>query len=329
MSEAASVDALEISTILRSCVETGIRRWRGDGRSVREIRQAPSELTTSYPVTLLDIYLDDGSVDRVLLKDFSDSRLPKPGRPRQREPRVYEELLDGAALGTPAYLGNAWSSEPGGARWLLIEFVEAKKLKAFEFDDWLKAVAWVARLHAAFASQPERLDACDILEVHDAEFFSAHAERARWSMSHCSAAFMRRLIRVLDRYQEEAERAASLPRTLVHGSFRPRNVLLDRGVETDRIVTIDWELAAQGSGLYDLGFFAQGFGGSELDVLIETYRNEAIKHSMVVPDAASFPALLDWFRLQKELKSLGDAFEMGYAANTIDKILCLAESLRR
>jgi aminoglycoside phosphotransferase (APT) family kinase protein len=121
---------------------------------------------------------------------------------------------------------------------------------------------------------------------------------------------------------------ADLPKTLVHGSFRPRNALLARGDGEDRVAVIDWELAARGSGLYDLAFFAQGFRSPQLDVLIDAYRRSAARHGLEVPDSSRTRELLDWFRVHKELKSLGDAHDFAFPEPVVDKILCLAEAVR-
>jgi len=314
----------EASPALRRCLEVGLRRPGEASVEIQQIRRCPSDLTTSYPVAIFEVQLRSGHALRVFLKDFGASRLPKPGRPPERESLVYRELLDPGTLGTPAYLGRVWTDGPG-PRWLLIEYVDAPTLKHFGFDDWMQAAAWLGRLHGTFSGQAERLEGCDFLEHHDATFFTARAERARQSLSHYPPAFGERLETLLRGHDRVVDRLGSLPETLVHGSFRPRNALLERGADADRIVAIDWELAARGSGLYDLAFFAEGFQPPRLDALIDAYRCEAARHGLEVADSRNTRELIDWFRLHKELKSLGDAHEMGFSEQTTEKILRLAE----
>jgi hypothetical protein len=306
--------------VTRLCLEQALEERTGGAVGVRDVRRRSADLTTSYPVALLDVALDNGETLGVFLKDFGVSRLPKPGRPPEREPRVYRELLSDVDLGTPGYLGCIWTPE---RRWLMLELVEAPELKSLDLDAWLLGVAALGRMHAHFASQGERLSGCDFLERHDARFFEARAERALHSLASFPAACSRRLERLLVGHEHIARRLAGLPTTLVHGSFRPRNALFD--ARRGRVAIIDWELAAVGSGLYDLGFFAEGFRGAKLDRLIEAYRRGAAEGGSEVPDGAATRRLLDGFRFHKELKSLGDAQSLGFAQRSVDKILGLAE----
>ena len=55
--------------------------------------------------------------------------------------------------------------------------------------------------------------------------------------------------------------------TLVHGSYRPQNVLVAQACDPPRICPTDWELAALGRSTYDLAFICDGFRPPRLDAV--------------------------------------------------------------
>jgi hypothetical protein len=293
---------------------------------VLSIRHLDSKLATSYPVTVACAELASGRSCKVFVKDFGSSRLPKTGRPRARELHVYRDLLDGSFPDAPGYLGSIWSEEDN-RRWLVLEYIEAKHLKNYGFEHWVDAARMLGGLHARFAGVADALCRCPLLAKHDATFFRVRARRARESLAHFDPVFRQRLERLLAGHGNLAEQLGTLPSTLVHGSCRPHNLLVDERGPRPRIVAIDWELAACGSGLYDLGFLAEGYVSPQLDVLLEAYGDGVRKHGGNIPGPAELRLLVDGFRLHKEIKSLGDAHELAFADATVDKILSLGEDL--
>src|SRR5438046_2303028 len=109
---------------LRRCVEGIVARNYGGREAVAGIDRRRSDHSSSYPADVVTVRLTGGEVFRLFLKDFGSSGLPKdePGRQRDRELRVYRELLAGAGLGTAGYHGSAWD-ESDGRFWLFLEFV--------------------------------------------------------------------------------------------------------------------------------------------------------------------------------------------------------------
>src|SRR5205823_228814 len=78
-----------------------------------------------YAAEVLTVRLDSGAAFRVFLKNFGLSARPKDGprQRREREVRVYRELLAGAGLGTAGYYGSVLD-EARGRLWLLLEYVD-------------------------------------------------------------------------------------------------------------------------------------------------------------------------------------------------------------
>ena len=77
-----------------------------------------------------------------------------------------------------------------------------------------------------------------------------------------------RLERSLARaYRQASTRLLGLPRALIHHEFYPSNVLVAR----DRVVPVDWELAAAGPAVLDLGALACGWSGAAYEEILSAY----------------------------------------------------------
>jgi aminoglycoside/choline kinase family phosphotransferase len=120
----------------------------------------------------------------------------------------------------------------------------------------------------------------------------------------------------------------SQPRSLVHGSFRPQNILVERGSERPRVAAIDWELAAFGAPLYDFAFLSDGFQGDRLELLWETYGTEAAAlGAAIAPARDERQRVADCFLWHKTLKSLGDSVRLKFDEKTVLKLLGAAAEL--
>src|SRR5262245_60404836 len=109
---------------LRRGTERLVAEEYGGREAVAGVERERSDHSSSYPADVVTVRLASGAALRLFLKDFGSSELPKdePGRQRDRELKVYRELLSGTALGTARYLGSVWD-ELQGRFWLFLEFV--------------------------------------------------------------------------------------------------------------------------------------------------------------------------------------------------------------
>jgi aminoglycoside phosphotransferase (APT) family kinase protein len=120
---------------------------------------------------------------------------------------------------------------------------------------------------------------------------------------------------------------ASQPPTLVHGAYKPRHILVDPGSRPPRICPVDWELAALGSGSYDLAFLAYGFDPPSLDRLLDAYRDEARAHGLALPGREHMRHVVDCFRLHRVLKALAGARARKLPEGTVAKLVESGERL--
>ena len=244
------------------------------------LRRRPFEYRSSAPLVELDA---DGKM--LLLKDLAPealterARAAKPGvlHDPAREIRVYQAILEGAGLGTPA-LAAAVADASLGRYWLVVEKVAGTELYQLELERWHDAARWLAHLHDRYAG----IDATDHLVRYDRSYFELWPERAE--------------VRPPG-YEAVVDRLAGLPTTLVHGELYASNVLLAGG----RVCVVDWELAGVGPGVLDLAALTAGLADDHATALAETYRL-ALEDP---PDAKELRFALDCARLHLALQWLG------------------------
>jgi hypothetical protein len=313
---------------LRQALEHALSGVRENGSRVAAIRRRGFPGATSYAVDIVSVELATGEAVDIFLKQYGQSRLPKDAAAerREREQRVYADLLAGERLGTARFYA-ARRDESARRAWLMLEFVDGELLRDCSFEYWLPAAAWLGRLHGRFHRQRDRLRACGFLVRHDADFFVLGRERALRAISGLSAALARRLAAVLKTYDAILAVLTRDAETLVHGSYRPQNVLVVRSSEPPRICPTDWELAAFGRSTYDLAFVCDGFRPPRLDTLFDAYEREAESLGLPMPDRDELRHEVDCFRLHKTINSLGNLRRWKRPAETAAKLVATAEEL--
>ena len=300
----------------------------GGNASIVRIDCKPSEYSSWYASDIVTVELSDGDQLRIFLKNFGCYKHRKDGmeQRRERELRVYKQLLAEANLGSAKYYGSVWD-ESRGRYWLLLEFVEGTVVRYCEFQYWLAAVEWLGRMHAYFARHVERLERGNFLQIHDADFFWRTADVALRAVNHISAPLGDRLVKVIKQYHGIVGLMASQPKTLVHGAYLPSQILVNTDTEPLRICPLDWELAGIGSGLYDLAFFTDGFRPPQLDQLWDAYSNQAATHGVSVPDRDELRHRINCFRLHKVLNWLSQSVDRQYSLRDVAKLVGMAEQL--
>jgi Phosphotransferase enzyme family len=326
---AADIGAADIEDeeLARSLVDAVVRMG-GGASSLTAIRRRPFPLSTSYPAEIVSVELATSGAIDFFLKDFSRPRIWKDAAldRRERERRVYEDLLDDGELGTARLYGARW--DRSAARfWLLLEFVDADRLAYCTFPHWLAAAAWLGRLHGRFGQQPERLRRSGYLVRHDADFFVDAAERALQAVSALSCALAQRVATVLEHYDPVVAVMAREPQTLVHGSYRPQNVLVVRSSRPPRICPTDWELAGFGRAAYDLAYLCDGFRGVQLDAMFESYHREADRQGLAPRDRDELRHEVGCFRLHKTISSLGHWRQWKRPTVTASRVVAAVEEI--
>src|SRR5262245_23114167 len=311
------------------CLASALPEALGRRCAITAVSRRRFELATSYSAQVVVVCLDTGEEVKVFLKDFSSTVRPKdrPKQRREREVRVYRELLAGAGLGTAGYYGSILD-ESGGRLWLLLEFVEGTPVGYLDIAGyWAPAAAQLGRLHGHFAAQAERLSGCDFLARHDADFFWARAELAGRCVTELAPHLAGELKRIVDRYAPVVRLMAAQPLTLVHGGCRSTNILVKVASDPGRVCIIDWEEAAFGAPLLDLAYLLDGIEPPTLDPLLDVYVAEARAYDLSLPPRQDMKYVIDCFRLHMTLTMLGQAVLKGYKEKDVAKLLAIAGRL--
>ena len=291
---------------------------------------SPLDESTSFPSYVITVQIEPGKSLKLFLKDYGSSRLPKDDLParRERERRTYLDLLRIADLGTATCYGTVWD-EIAGLYWLLLEYVEGAELRSCGFEAWVSASAWLGKLHASFLKNAEKITGAAYLIPHDESFFEFKAKTALDSVRMYGEDLAERLLGILRDYDPIIAKMVDQPRILVHGSYRPQNILISNSNLPSRVCPIDWELAGLGSPYYDLAFLTDGYESPQLDILLNAYCKEVALSGLIIPDRQTMRETINCFRLHKMLKSLSDSAQMNFSVTSVEKILSLAERIHR
>jgi aminoglycoside phosphotransferase (APT) family kinase protein len=280
----------------------------------------------SYDCDLMTVQLSTGEEFKVFRKDYRVSQKSKdePELRRERELRVYRDLLSQTELGTPAYYRSVWD-DSAGRFWIFLEFVGGPVVQHQDVEYGTLAAEWLGKMQGFFNQHPEILGSCDFLIRQDGEFFRSRAERALWNVAQISPSSARRLAKIVDDYEQVISVMASQPLTLVHGAYIPWHIVLDDTQEPIRVCPVDWELAALGATLYDLAIFTDGVEPQTGDRIWDAYRQAAEQNSVPISDRAKMHYTVDCFRLHRIFDWLSRSVEKQFSEKKVTKLVDQAE----
>ena len=239
-------------TSLRLILERLLQVAQGPGVKASGLRREPSPFATLFPAEVLSVSLEGGGEVSFFVKHLGSEQSDHPDKQcRDREIRVYEELLREDHLPAVKYYDSKWN-EMTKRREVFLEYIDDWDLRYHDLEHWFTAARRLAHLHAYFSTWAERLSACDFLLRLDARYLYEWADRALSVVADQSAELAAELACVVDNYHRVAEALARQPLTLVHNDLAPKNVMADRSSSPARIFFIDWEMAGVGCGLLDL-----------------------------------------------------------------------------
>ena len=297
------------------------------GRRVEALVRHPLAEATSFACERLTVTADGGTRE-LFFKDYGRCRLPRADSDgARREVLAYRRLLDGARLGTAAHLGSRLQPEDLRS-WLLLESVPGSRLADSGWRHWLDAAAWLGRLQALGAERGLARDPPDWLVRHDLTELRATVEEAVREVAAVDLGAERALQDALDGYESLVELLAEQPPVLVHGSFRPENILVDVPGEPGRVVPVDWEHAALGGALSDVSVLSAGLGRARAEQLLAAQRAAAAAHGLRLPAGDEAWELVTLLRLHKLLRSLGRARRWSYGRDAIERSIAYAGRLR-
>ena len=330
--EVCELDAID----LRVELEQLLGEYYHAPQHISRLERRPFACRTSFALEELEMDLEDGRHLQMLCKSLARRSLDPGARrakPRwlhnaMREIETYRRILMPHGLTTCTCYGA--SIQPRRGRYLLfIERVNACELfQMGDFDIWEQVARWLAGMHTQFAGQGKALERLAPLIVYDRAFYHRWITRARaFSAGTETAAWIEMLAQ---RYDQVVDRMLTLGETLLHGEFYASNILVLPRENGLRVCPVDWEMAAIGPGLIDLGALIAG-NWSE-----EQKRQLARAYYLALPtprewDWEVFLEALDYCRLHLAVQWLGWSAHWSpppeHAQNWLREAISLAERL--
>jgi hypothetical protein len=295
------------------------------GAAVLGIRRRPFEHSSSYPAEVVTACLSTGDELRLFLKRYGSRRQPTDSmeQRQQRESLVYRDVLPGSGLGTPELVGLL---RDGADRCtgLVLELVPGVPVKWCGFEQWVSAARWLGRMHGRFPGRPLH-ERHRFLVRYDAELFASVAQRALDAVGVSCRTSQGRVAKAVDRFLARTPPLDASETTLVHGGYRPQNILWADGA-SPRIAPVDWEEAGIGPPFYDFAYLADGFEPRRRAILFAAYRRGAAEEGASLPSGGEAWALVDWFSLAKTFGTLGKAAARRFPPGAVLELVGMAES---
>jgi aminoglycoside phosphotransferase (APT) family kinase protein len=205
--------------------------------------------------------------------------------------------------------------------WLLLEFVEGAPVRDCEIEHWLAAAECLGKIHGFFYRDAAHLRECDFLLQHDAQALSSKPQEAADAIEATAPHLKSRFETIAHEYSRFVEVMVASPFTLVHGAYRPQNVMACEAAGQTRYCAYDWEEAAFGSPYYDLAYLVDGFDPPMLKQFFDRYVTGAEKYGMPTPSRARMQYEVDCFRLHMSVNSLSRATLKKYSEDIVSKLL--------
>lgn len=312
---------------LRRTVERLLTRAGGRPAKIATLTRTPSPFATLFPVEVLSLSLQGGGAMSLFVKHLGAEQADHPEkRRRDREVRIYEELLGAGELPVVGYYGCVWN-EGARRRDVFLEHIPDWDLRYQDLEHWFTAARCLARLHAHFANRAEQLLRCDFLLRFDARYLHEWVHRALGVVAGYAAELEETLSRVAGEYARVAGVLARQPVTLVHNDLSPKNVLADRAHTPARIGFVDWEMAGVGCGVLDIVDLKYGLDPASDEKMRAAYCTELAGTGLLPGDRRELDRLFAACELHKTVHRLAHSASWGLPIDTVARWTREAEQL--
>jgi Phosphotransferase enzyme family len=263
---------------LQSYLQERLDEHFGRRRAIQAFDRQLCPYMSSFRIDELDVWLEDGSRVRLMLKDMSRASMLEEARRARpafiyepgREIDAYRRILPCAPPGTAALYGAL--THPSADRyWLLLEQVSGLPLwQVGDVSIWGQAAAWIARFHESFSPLEARRLARRVgaLEYDEAYYWRWMYRAQQFANGDSSK---RRVLNGVERgYARVVARLLRSVQTLIHGEFYASNLIVRKRARV-RMCPLDWEMAAIGPPLIDLAALTAGWAESTQRTLARAY----------------------------------------------------------
>ena len=315
--------------VLPASVRNGLSKALGAPLEIVAMTRAPIPVPSVFPAEVLTLALADGGELRLFVKHLGPEQADHPDKQRRdREVRIYEELLGDRSLPVPCYYGS-FCNESTHRREVYLEYVPDWSLKYTDLEHWFTAARRLAQLHAHFAAQVDGLLARDFLLRLDGPYFRAWADRALSTVRRYCPHLVADLAEVVAAYDDVASLLERQPITLVHNDLAPKNVVADRSITPARICVVDWEMAGTGCGLLDLVHLKYGLGPADDERMRAAYCDALVGTGLLPTNGADLERLFAACELHQTIARLAYFPTWGVPAERVEQWVHEAQQLVR
>ena len=308
----------EEARLLESGLIDAARRKGLRGHRIVSVGRSPLD-STWYRTEAVTADLDSGEQMKCFLKDFGSYTRDKGqmAARRERERFCYKEVFTRGGSGLPTFVADIWSDQ---RTWLILEFVEGVPLGWRELDTWYEAAAWLGRWQTGVADRLSSLRDSGHFLDRDLAYFDNIARNAMAGAALFGKDVSYKVEAALPTYLKGTEQLAQHPQTLVHGAFRPHQILVDPEQTPVRICPIDWEIAAIGSCLYDLAALTDGFEGPRLETFLDRFLTEATWLRDDPPELRDLQLAIKTCSTHRTLKWIAQGEKRGFSPGKISEL---------
>jgi aminoglycoside/choline kinase family phosphotransferase len=193
----------------------------------------------------------------------------------QREVLFYRNIAATLSLRTPRCFFAEFDPTTQSFIILLEDLLDARggdQLTGMTLDEVSLALNTIADLHARWWNRPElkHLEAaiqpsdCAPYAGIDLRYQAAWPIVQPWLASRISHESLRVAERLTTCMDQLASRMATRPRTICHGDFRADNLMFTTEGAELTLVVVDWQIAMQARGTFDVGYLMGGHVPSQL-----------------------------------------------------------------
>lgn len=177
------------------------------------------------------------------------------------ERTVYEQILSHLPVSYPLYYGSIKESDDHD--WLFLEYVEGEQYSRSRADHAALVAKWLGLLHSASAQivgavqLPDRGPHYHLTRLRETrnklqvvlgqlKLRAEELEVIESVVSQCNF--------IESRWDCVEQWCDGMPRTFIHGDFKPRNVVIRTGLEGPEVLAFDWEASGWGVPTADLAY---------------------------------------------------------------------------
>ncbi len=225
--------------------------------------------TSTFPSEIVTCRTSDGTLLKLLCKCISHKPNTVDRRPFEPtyEIDVYRYVLAPLPVTAPRFYG-AWSNDPSGARWLVIEYLNQCQRVTHVEDPQTSieaAATWIGAFHALNESRWSQ-PALSFLHSFDLQHYRRKLEPMQKATKGLITDYPW-LAHLFEEFDQVIRILLNAKQTIIHSEYYPDNILY----QAAKIYPVDWETAAVAAGEIDLATLTENWPQEVVECCKQAY----------------------------------------------------------